>query len=168
MKPISTLMKPLRSVDLTTMTESPAPRSSAATSAPCRRPRSSARRWWRWCWPTRCSRDSAATRSATIGGAMIGPARSARAMRQARPIARARPCPARPMIRPILRYGARAAAQRRPPPVTRLRRRPAAADRRHDRDDVRRARHRAGGAAGRRAAADLSSSTSRSAAIRRS
>ena len=54
MKPISTLMKPLRSVDLTTLTEVAGARSSAATSAPFPPPPSSARRWWRWCSPTRC------------------------------------------------------------------------------------------------------------------
>ena len=62
MKPISTLMKPLRSVDLPRWTRRPR-RSSAATSAPCPRRRSSARRWLRWSSPTHSSRSSAATRS---------------------------------------------------------------------------------------------------------
>ena len=47
MKPIATLMKPLRSVDLTTHDRVAAPPSNAATSAPCRPPPWSARPWSR-------------------------------------------------------------------------------------------------------------------------
>ena len=47
MKPIATLMKPLRSVDLTTLEASPRPRSNAAMSAPSRRRPSSEKRWSR-------------------------------------------------------------------------------------------------------------------------
>ena len=77
MKPISTLMKPLRSVDLSTMASRP-PRSSAATSARFLPRRSSAKRWSRSCWPTRCSSASAATRSPRSAmRAMDGPRRRA-------------------------------------------------------------------------------------------
>ena len=40
----------------------PLPTTSAPTSAPCRPPASWPRRWSPWCWPTPCSRSSAATR----------------------------------------------------------------------------------------------------------
>ena len=62
MKPIATLMKPLRSVDLTTMDESPA---AIERSDVCAVPAAAvvAKRWSRSCSPTRCSKSSAATRS---------------------------------------------------------------------------------------------------------
>ena len=63
MKPISTVPRALRTVDVATGEAAVAPSTSAPTSAPCRRPASSPRRWSRWCWPTPCWRSSAATRS---------------------------------------------------------------------------------------------------------
>ncbi len=43
------------------------PSTSAPTSARCRPPASSPRRWWPWCWPTRRWRSSAGTRSPRPG-----------------------------------------------------------------------------------------------------
>ena len=43
------------------------PTTSAPTSARCRPPAWSPRRWWRWCWPTPRWRSSAATRWARPG-----------------------------------------------------------------------------------------------------
>jgi chorismate synthase len=70
MKPISTLMKPLRSVDLATMTESPAAieRSDVCAVPP---PPSSAKRWSRSSSPTRSSKNSAAIRR-RAGGELAG------------------------------------------------------------------------------------------------
>ena len=102
MKPIATLMKPLRSVDLTHASSRP-PRSSAATCAPSPRQQSSARRWSPSCWPTRGSRSSAATplpRSSAITPRR--PAPFTRASPHCAPCADRR-LPA--MIRPILQYG---------------------------------------------------------------
>ena len=54
---------PCDTVDVATGEAGRGASTSAPTSAPCRPPASSPRRWWRWCWPTRCWRSSAATRS---------------------------------------------------------------------------------------------------------
>ena len=62
MKPISTVPRALATIDVRPA-RPPRPSTSAPTSARCRPPGSSPRRWSRWCWPTRCWRSSAATRS---------------------------------------------------------------------------------------------------------
>jgi chorismate synthase len=61
MKPISTLMQPLQTVDLRTGEPAEAVRERSDV---CAVPAAGvvARRWWRSCWPTRCWRSSAATR----------------------------------------------------------------------------------------------------------
>ena len=61
MKPISTLMRPLNTVDVATKEPDKAFR-SAPTCVRCRRPASLRNRWLRSCWPKRCSGSSAATR----------------------------------------------------------------------------------------------------------
>ena len=62
MKPIATLMKPLRGRSISPRSNRHPPRSSGATSAPSQPPPSSGRRWWRSSSPTRGSRSSAAIR----------------------------------------------------------------------------------------------------------
>ena len=107
MKPIATLMKPLRSVDLTTMDGEPrGDRAQRRLRRPGRgrRRRSDGRRS---CSPTRCSRSSAATRSRSSSG-------NWQAFAAERTSDRFR-APDDWMIRPILKYGdaslhARAAA----------------------------------------------------------
>lgn len=64
MKPIPTLMKPLHSVDIEKKRPC-SPRRSAATSAPCPPPLSSARRWRPSCSPKPSSRSLTATICAT-------------------------------------------------------------------------------------------------------
>ena len=146
MKPISTLMKPLRSVDLTTMTEAAA---AIERSDVC-----------------------AVPAAAVVGEAMVAlvladalvekfggdsMAELTRALASAADGAlRARftPAPRDAMIRPILRYGETAlhtSAAR----VEQFDDGAADAAARHDRDDVRGAGRRAGGTADRRAAARL-------------
>ena len=66
MKPLPTLTKPLRSVDLEP-TSPRRPCASAPTRAPCRPPRWWPRRWWRWCWRPPTRRSWAATTSTTPG-----------------------------------------------------------------------------------------------------
>ena len=61
MKPISTVPRALRTVDVATG-EPRRPSTSAPTCARCRRPGWWPRPWSRWCWPTRRWRSSAATR----------------------------------------------------------------------------------------------------------
>ena len=51
MKPLPTLTKPLRSVDIETQGAGRRRCASAPTPARCRRPAWWARRWWRSCWP---------------------------------------------------------------------------------------------------------------------
>ena len=60
MKPISTLMKPLRSVNLTTMGD--ALRHERSDVCASRRRLSWAKRWWRWSLPTPSPKSLAATR----------------------------------------------------------------------------------------------------------
>ena len=62
MKPISTVPHALRTVDVATG-EAASAHHQRRTSAPCRLPASSRRRWSRSCSPTPSSRSSAATRS---------------------------------------------------------------------------------------------------------
>ena len=62
MKPIATVPRALRTVDVTTGQEAVAT-TSGPTCAPSRPPASSPRRWSRSSWPTRCWRSSAATPS---------------------------------------------------------------------------------------------------------
>ena len=147
MKPISTLMKPLRSVDLATMKEAPAaiersdvcavPAAAVVGEAMVALVLASAR----------SSRSSAPTRIAEIDAAW---------RRYAGDVTRRlSPGPGTGlMLRPIVRYPAPAlaGAGRRRHDVRRGAQSP---DRRHDRHDVRRAGHRPGRAAGRRAAARL-------------
>ena len=52
MKPLPTLTKPLRSVDIETQASRRRRCASGPTPAPCRPPASSARRWSRSCSPT--------------------------------------------------------------------------------------------------------------------
>ena len=146
MKPISTLMKPLRSVDLDDDDREPRPPSSGATSARCRPRPSSAKRWWRSCWPMRSWSSSAATRSrtSTATGGADGRHARARSSRRSRRRARGRCCVRScDTVTPALPNRGRAGRGAITPEVRR-------ADRRHDRDDVRRARHRPGGHADRR------------------
>ena len=123
-------------------------------SAPCRPPRSSAKRWCAWCSPMRCSSASAAIpcgssrrtsarRPRAHASALLAPARRRDAADHLLMLR-----PDRPLRRP------RAAASRRRD-VERHHAGDHDAHRRHGRDDVRGARHRAGRAAGRRAAAHL-------------
>ena len=83
MKPISTLMKPLRSVDLSTMAEAAA---TIERSDVCAVPAAAVvgEAMVAWFWPTRCSKNSAATRRSrlTKPGNGIGRA-AARARSQA-------------------------------------------------------------------------------------
>ena len=156
MKPIATLMKPLRSVDLDDARPSARRPSSAATSAPSPPPPSSAKRWSRSCSPTRSLEKFGGDSIDEIARALrsAAPATVRRALHAARR-PRRRALVRRRMIRPILRYGDRRAAPPAGAGRRRSRRRSQRAHRRHDRDDVRGARRRPGGAAGRRAAAHL-------------
>ena len=62
MKPISTVPRALATVDVVTGEPAVAiHQRSDICAVPAARAWSS-RRWWRWCWPTRCWRSSAATR----------------------------------------------------------------------------------------------------------
>ena len=63
MKPISTVPRALRHGRRGHRRSRPRRSTSAPTSAPCRPPASSPRRWSPWCSRTPCSRSSAATRS---------------------------------------------------------------------------------------------------------
>ena len=137
MKPISTLMKPLRSVDLTTMAESPA---AIERSDVCAVPAAAV------VGEAMVALVLADALLDSFGGDSIADldralAASADAVRDSFPAA---------MIRPILRYGARrtprAGRRRRD-----VRRHSAAAGRRHDRDHVCGAGRGAGRDAGRRA-----------------
>ena len=65
MKPLPTLTKPLRSVDLADQGAGRRRCASAPTPARCRPPPWWPRRWWRWCWPAPTARSSAATTSTT-------------------------------------------------------------------------------------------------------
>ena len=133
MKPISTLMKPLRSVDLTTMTEAPAAieRSDVCAVPP---PRSSARRWWRSSSRTRSSRkfggDSDRRDRAALRGHRRAGAPALRGARHARMSRLSRPSRRHDSSDPPLR-------RRGAPPARRARRRHharhPAAHRRHDR-----------------------------------
>ena len=160
MKPIATLMKPLRSVDLDDDGARARRPSSAATSAPCRRRPSSAKPWSPSCSPTRSLEK--------FGGDSIDELRRELARRsQRRGIAAPASRPAPDVIRPdpqVRRPGA-ARAGRAPvdaftPDIDRL-------DRRHDRDDVRGARASAWRRRRSACRCASSSSTSRSAATRR-
>ena len=67
MKPISTVPRALETIDVPPA--SPPRRStSAATSPRSGRRAWSPRRWWRWCWPRRRRRSSAATRWTSCAG----------------------------------------------------------------------------------------------------
>ena len=154
MKPISTLMKPLRSVDLTTMTESPA---AIERSDVCAVPAAAV------VGEAMVALVLADALLENFGGDSIAELERALAAVDATAVRDRVPAADDPTDPAIRRpSAARAAAD-----VDDLRRRPPAAHRRHDRDDVRRARRRAGGDAGRRAAARCSSSICPSAAIRR-
>ena len=61
MKPISTVPRALATVDVATG-EPAVAINQRSTSARCRPPAWSPRRWWRWCWPRRRWRSSAGTR----------------------------------------------------------------------------------------------------------
>ena len=61
MKPLPTLTKPLRSVDIATHGARCRRCASAPTPAPCPPRLWWPRRWWRWCWPTPTATSSAAT-----------------------------------------------------------------------------------------------------------
>ena len=153
MKPISTLMKPLRSVDLTTMTESPA---AIERSDVCAVPAAAV------VGEAMVALVLADALVERFGGDSIADLDRALAACVATPcaIGSSRNDPADPAVRRARLHDAAA-------DVDGVRRRPAAAHRRHDRDDVRRARRRPGGDAGRRRRCACSSSICRSGAIRR-
>ena len=154
MKPIATLMKPLRSVDLTTLQDAPA---AIERSDVCAVPAAAVvgeamvvvragRRVSREVRRRLDRRDRAALRR--HGRGRRAPVHGSR--HRPRRHADSAPTDA-PSDRPPRRGG--------PAPARRAGRRDHARDRRahrrHDSDDVRRARHRTGGAAGRRRQADL-------------
>ena len=147
MKPISTLMQPLRSVDLATMAR------RARRHRAQRRVRRSGRRGRR----RSDGGDRARRRAAREVRRRFGdrdaatPSRRPSAASPPVPGARSRSARCLTMMRPILRYGAPVLHDRAP--VDDVTSDDPAAHRRHDRDNARRAGHRPGGAAGRRAAA---------------
>ena len=143
MKPISTLMKPLRSVDLTTMAGSARGHRAQRRLRRARRGRRRRSDGGAGRSPTR---SSTVRRRLDCRSRARGRARSTEAVRARFPVA---------MIRPILRYGERACSTSRRADVTQFDDRLAASDRRHDRDDVCGAGHRPGGDADRRSAAGL-------------
>ncbi len=92
MKPISTLMKPLRSVDLATMAGIAGGHRAQRRLRHYRPPASSAKRWCRSCSPTRSSRSSAAIRWPRSIATTPPPARtSGRASAHRRDVVIARP-----------------------------------------------------------------------------
>ena len=164
MKPISTLMKPLRSVDLTTLEEAPA---AIERSDVCAVPAAAvvgeamvalvladalARALRR-----RLDAPAARRTSRDTARAIARPPRPARRRSAPRPDDSADPALRRPACCTQPARAGRGASRRRSTTL----------DRRHDRDDVRGAGHRPGGAAGRRRRCGSSWSTCRSAAIRR-